>query len=581
MLTLPRWATDCLKRADPALAASLQRSQSAPSLPPFEGRGWGGGPQPPTVQVDPLPLPPPEQGEGAHTARSEPEFRPFVLWEKQKGAMRLVAVDAAASKLGLAAGQSLSDARAMVPDLEAREIDRLYLEQVFADFADWHSNASPIVAVLTHDEAYGDLCLDITGASHLFGGEAAMLDKLTSRLRSLGYTVNGAIASTVGTAWAVAHLLPGRIVAAGEENKVLAAMPVSALRLELAQIEGLNQLGLKRIGQLYERDRKGLQARFGMSLLLRLDQALGWLEEKLNPRLPIAEWYAEHRFAEPIGLIDDVLMCTHDLAVQLAARLQRESVGAQSFHLFLYRVDHKVMTLSVNASRATRDAHHIGRLFAYRAERLGAEYDAGFGIDMIRLAAGSISPLLATQTGAFGLDDGAQGLDHLYDRMTSRLGPLAVVRSKPVNSYIPERAVKLEPVVAVTPDDPVAQLPLGVPRPMRLLPHPEPITVIAEVPDAPPASMTWRRVNYRFVKASGPERLGDEWQRAGSKLQLTEGSVEAANSDQAGALYFEEGRTTRDYYVVEDDGGRRFWLFRLGLFGIAAEPRWFLQGFFS
>jgi protein ImuB len=165
--------------------------------------------------------------------------------------------------------------------------------------------------------------------------------------------------------------------------------------------------------------------------------------------------------------------------------------------------------------------------------------------------------------------------------MTSRLGPLAVVRSKPVNSYIPERAMKLEPVVAATPDDPIAALPVAVPRPMRLLPYPEPITVLAEVPDAPPASMIWRRINYRFVKASGPERIGDEWRHAGSKLQLTVGSLEAAQSDEKQLLYFEEGRTTRDYYVVEDDGGRRFWLFRLGLFGIAAEPRWFLQGFFS
>src|SRR4029079_2316489 len=188
--------------------------------------------------------------------------------------MRLVAVDAAASALGLSAGQSLSDARAMVPDLEAREIDRLCLEQVFADFADWHSNASPIVSVLTHDEAYGDLCLDISRVSHLFGGEAAMLEQLTNRLRDLGYTVNGAIASTIGAAWAVAHLLPGRVVAPGDESQVLHAMPVSVLRLEPAQIDGLNQLGLKRIGQLHERDRKSLQARFGVSFFWRLDQAL-------------------------------------------------------------------------------------------------------------------------------------------------------------------------------------------------------------------------------------------------------------------------------------------------------------------
>ncbi len=530
MLHMPSWATDCLKRAEPALAASP---------------------------------------------------RPLVLWEKQKGAMRLVELDARASAEGLIRGQSLSEARALVPNLEAREIDRFYIRQVFADFADWHSNASPIVDVLVHDKPYGDLCLDITGVSHLFGGETRMLENVTQRLQALGYAAQGAIASTIGAAWAMAHYIPGDIVAPGDESGAMEALPVSALRLEREQVEGLVQLGLKRIGQLYHRDRKGLQARFGTSVLLRLDQALGWIEERLNPRLPPAEFFAEHRFAEPIGLIDDVMMCTHDLAVQLSSRLESEGAGAQSFHLFLYRVDHKVMTLSVNAARATRDAHHIGRLFAYRAERLGAEYDAGFGIDMIRLAASSISPLSAAQVGAFGRNDGARSLDRLYDLMSSRLGPLAVVRSKPVNSYVPERAMTLEPVVASTPDDPQALIPLTAPRPIKLLPRPEPITVLAEVPDAPPASMIWRRVSYRFVKASGPERIGEEWHRAGRRLQLDPASIEAADSDETQGLYYEEGRTTRDYYIVEDDGGRRFWLFRLGLFGVARQPRWFLQGFFS
>jgi protein ImuB len=530
MLHLPRWATDCLKRADPAVAASRQ---------------------------------------------------PLALWEKQKGAMRVVALDRAASDAGLSVGQSLSDARAMVPGLDAREIDHGYLEAVFADFADWHSNASPLVAVLTDVASYGDLCLDITGVTHLFGGEEAMLAQLMSRLSARGFSVDGAIASTIGVAWALAHYSSGRIIAEGDEAKALQHLPVHALRLEPAQIDGLTHLGLKRIGQLYDRDRKTLQARFGLSFLLRLDQALGWIEEKLKPRLPIADWFTEHRFADPIGLIDDVLMCAHDLAVQLAFRLEREGIGAQAFHLFLYRVDHKVMTLSVNAARATRDAEHISRLFAYRAERLGGEYDAGFGIDMIRLAASSVSPLDAVQIGAMGVDEGAASLDHLYDRMTSRLGQLAVVRSKPVNTHIPEQVVKLEPVIASLPDRAIAVPDVTNRRPLRLLPQPEPITVLAEVPDAPPVSMVWRRVTYRFVKSSGPERIAPEWRFAGQKLKLTPPTIDAANSPENTHRYFEEGESSRDYYVTEDDGGRRFWLFRLGLFGIASEPRWYLHGFFS
>ena len=92
----------------------------------------------------------------------------------------------------------------------------------------------------------------------------------------------------------------------------------------------LRSLGLKRIGQLYGRDRKALAARFGSSLVNRLDQALGYVEERLTPRLPVAEYFAERRFAEPIGLIDDVLMCAQDLAVQLAHRLEAANQAVKS-----------------------------------------------------------------------------------------------------------------------------------------------------------------------------------------------------------------------------------------------------------
>lgn len=477
--------------------------------------------------------------------------------------MRLVAVDAAAAAQGLFVGQSLSDARAISPLLETREIDRAYIERTFADFADWHSNASPIVSILTDHAAYGDLVLDITGVSHLFGGEHRMLATLTGRLAALGFAVDGAIAPTIGAAWALAHFKPGKIIDA-ELAETLAPLPVAALRLEEAQVELLVQMGLKRIGDLYGRNRHALTARFGPALVARLDQALGRIEERLVPRLPIPERHTERKFAEPIVLMDDVLMTVTDLAFRLAQALESEGIGAQAFHLFLYRVDHKVMTFSVNASRATRDPNHIARLFAHRADRLEGEYDAGFGIDLIRLAASSVSSLGPVQIGAFETRDGAEDLDRLYDRMTSRLGPLAVVRSKFVNTHIPERAVKLEPLVSRTPDDPEALPDRRLERPLRLLPIPEPITVsFAEVPDGPPPNMIWRGLAYRFVKTSGPERIGVEWWTL------------PRSSDDDGTVL------TRDYYIAEDEIGRRFWLFRQGLYTQDAALRWYLHGLFA
>lgn len=502
--------------------------------------------------------------------------------------MRLVAVDTLAAQRGLFAGQSYSDAKALVPDVFAKAIDTAMLGARFADFCDWHSNASPLVACLGGEEGYGDLMADITGVAHLFGGEQAMLDRLTGRLRAMGFAVAGAIAGTVGSAWALSHFRPGTVLDT-DPAKALADLPVAALRLEEKQVWALMQMGLKRIGQLEGRDRKSLAARFGQRLILRLDQAMGRAEETIVPRLPAVEHYAERRFAEPIGLIDDVLMCARDLAIQVGLRLTALEMGAQTFHLFLYRVDHKVMVLSVNAGRATRDAGHIARLFENRAERLAGEYDAGFGVDMIRLAASSVSPVSLSQIGAFEAADSATELSELYDRIASRLGPLAVTRSRFVNSHIPEKAVVLEPVLARQPDDPAAMPDPTRPRPLRLLPRPEPIEVMAEVPDAPPLRMRWRGVGYRFSKASGPERIGREWWGPDFALvaevapQAADNAVsnrdEEQKPDEAGSV--RNPIAARDYYVAEDEAGRRFWLFRAGLYEGSDLPRWYLHGLFA
>ncbi|MCZ4347316.1 Y-family DNA polymerase [Devosia neptuniae] len=534
-LFLPHWPTDYLKRADPTLSG------------------------------------------------------PLVLYERIKGGLRLAAMDIEAGRAGLRLGQNLADARAMLPDLSVREIDRPMLEAAFADFADWHSNASPLVAVLGDVARFGDLVLDITGVAHLFGGERAMLITLLTRLRALGYTVAGAIAPTIGAAWAVSHFARSQVVQEEALSAALDALPVGALRLSPEQIAGLTQMGLTSLAQLRPRDRKPLQARFGISLLTRLDQAYGMLEERMTPRLPIAERYAERRFPEPFGLLDDVLMTAQDLAVQLGHQLQAEGLGAQTFHLFLYRVDHKVMALSVNSARLTRDPAHIAKLFAHRAERLSGEYDAGFGIDMIRLAVSSVGELDGTQLGAFATDDGAADLIQLQDRMSSRLGTMAVLRTQFVATHIPERAARLVPAM-VHAATPANQPGPSLQRPLRLLPVPEPIAINAEVPDGLPASMIWRRVSYRITKAAGPERLGAEWWRSGQRLQLAPPEIprppKPGEKPKAPPYVpqlerFNPSAVTRDYYVAEDAMGRRFWIYREGLYVPDASPVWYLHGLFA
>ena len=100
---------------------------------------------------------------------------PLALYERIKGGLRISALDSDAGRAGIRLGQSVADARALVPSLVVQEMNRPLLEAGFADFADWHSNASPIVAVMEDISRFGDLVLDITGVDHLFGDERSML----------------------------------------------------------------------------------------------------------------------------------------------------------------------------------------------------------------------------------------------------------------------------------------------------------------------------------------------------------------------------------------------------------------------
>lgn len=95
------------------------------------------------------------------------------------------------------------------------------------------------------------------------------------------------------------------------------------------------------------------------------------------------------------------------------------------------------------------------------------------------------------------------------------------------------------------------------PRPFLLLERPEPVAVMAQIPDGPPLRFRWRRVVREVARAQGPERIAPEWWLTG-------------NTDD-----------TRDYYRVEDSAGRRYWLYREGLYGGAETPRWFVHGVFG
>jgi len=521
-----------------------------------QGPGGVGPPQRPTLAATrPIPS---HKGEGD---------APFALLTTDRGTRRLYALNAAARALGLFAGQKATDAAALVPELLTAEADPDGDAAALEALCDWCVRFSPAAAI----DGLDGLFLDITGVSHLWVGEAEMARDLVERLAGNGIPAQAAIADTAGAAWALARHAAHNLKVAGSnpapapkikvappggQATLLAPLPITALRLDVASAAQLPRLGLSRIERLLGLPRAQLTRRFGPLVVLRLDQALGRAEEALTFRRPATPWFDRLAFAEPISVLDDLVRVAGDITQRLCERLRTEGRGGRRFELTYHRLDGKVYPVRVGLSVCGRDARALTRLFAPKLEII----DPGFGIEVVTLSADGVEVLSAAQG---RLDAGRaaaeeEGLAALVDRLANRLGEDAVWRAEVYESHVPERAVRAAPAMA--PASPVDWDP-DKPRPIRLFPHPEAITALAELPDAPPVAFTWRGQQRRVKHAEGPERIAEEWWR------------KPIDKVEVGFV--------RDYYRVEDDTGGRYWIFRAGLYGGKEPPRWWLHGVFG
>jgi protein ImuB len=499
----------------------------------------------------------------ARQRQSDP--RPLVVAGKRGNVEEIVAADACAERLGLRAGLSLAQARAMHPDLVVAAENPAADARLLETMADWCGRYTPLVAL----DAPDGLLLDIAGCAHLFGGEAALVEDLVARMTGFGFAVRAGLADSIGAAWAVARYAEQGFVAPGQEREALAALPLQALRLDGETVAALRRVGFTCIGDLIEVPRAPLVARFGNDVLRRLDRALGRAREPLMPRLPVAPYAAEQPFAEPILREEDILAVTKRLAQRLAPMLERRGEGLRHIELLLFRTDGEVRRLTAGTSRPIRDAGEVRALFVERIAALADPLDPGFGFDLARLNVLAAEPLPARQA---VLDDDAENDDlaPLIDRLSARLGARRVTRLIAQDSHLPELAAIAVPAQARTTDHGWddfrrfrAAVDLGA-RPLRLLAKPEPIETIASVPDGPPLRFRWRRVLHEVIAAEGPERIEAAWWR--------EDDGPSRNA-------------ARDYFRVEDKTGLRFWVYRAGLYRDVVAgtppPAWFLHGMFG
>lgn len=467
------------------------------------------------------------------------------------------ATNRAARLAGACRGARVVDARALCPDLRVEQADPAGDAAGLERLMFWARRWCPWTAV---DGAEG-LILDVTGSAHLLGGEALMLTDMEARLSLLGLSAQLAVAPSRGAAWALARHGPVRARSTPERlARDLAPLPAAALRLEDDTLLLLHRLGLKTVGAIAQVPRLSLARRFSRARLacnplLRLDQAMGHLAEPLagpDERPPLR---AEARLAEPI---QDPTAHLPDLCADLCRQLDKAGLGCREVVLTVFRTDGELDRLRAATSAPARDADHLRRLFDDRLERI----NPGFGFDLITLEAGDTAPLAPVQAVLDGPVQQDLHLPRLMDLLSARFGRDAVRRPVLRESHVPERAQISISALGATPeapDAPAAADPVPRRRPLRLLAPPEEVRVLYAVPEGPPVQFVWRRQVRRVARYAGPERIAPEWwhDRPGTRL--------------------------RDYFRIEDQAGRRLWLYREGLHddGRGGAPRWFVHGMFD
>lgn len=466
--------------------------------------------------------------------RAAPVDVPFALTQLSANTARVYCLNAQAGAAGVARGMALSEARVRCGDLQTAPADLHADTRFLSMLGRWAGRYCPWVAA---DE--NGLVLDISGSAHLFGGEAAMIDDLSARLVRAGLAHSIGLADTRGAAWALARH-GGGVADAGGTLARIGGLPVAALRIDGAANIGLQRLGVRRIAELVALPRATVSRRFGVGVLLRLDQALGMVAEPVAPRAPMLPRAVRMTLPEPIGLQSDIIAGLDRLLERLCATLARQELGARAMQFTARRVDQGAAQVEVRFARPMRDAARIAALFVHGLEGM----EAGFGIDQIRLEAIACEPMAMRQVSTRAAS--GDRLADLITRLGNRIGLGAITRYLPADTHIPEKAFN-EVYAAYT--DPAGQgaWPAPAPRPLLIFP-PEPVS------GAAPDRFRWRRMFFSSKWRAGPERITPEWWL-----------------DDRG---WRSG--LRDYWRVETGQGRRLWLFFT-----PQSAGWFAQGEFA
>ena len=367
--------------------------------------------------------------------------------------------------------------------------------------------------------------LEVGASLKLFGGFRKFIEQVEQELDLLDYSYELGIAPTLeGAALLARSGIRIAITNVGALIKRISNLPVTALLLPTQVTEQLGAAGIRTLCVLLELPRDAVAKRFGPQIGNLLDRLMG---QAADPRpafeLP-ARYHASFEFDLELRSTEAMLFPLQRMLREFAGFLRARDSGVQRFTLTLSHRQQPATQLHVGLSTPDRNAERFFDIAREQLERV----ELSAPTLELTLSADRFASPTALQPDLFNAAfQEAETLSRTLDRMTARLGDAALHGLKPVADHRPESSWQ---ETAFDARVPATQFP---PRPLWLLPTPEPIEA---------AALASARL--------GPERIESGW--------------------------WDGGDVQRDYFVLRNDDGADLWIFH-----DLSNDSWNLHGFWS
>ena len=394
--------------------------------------------------------------------RRQPSLKdqPFILALNERGRRVAKAINTISYAKDIRVNMPVADCRAIVPDVQVLDYNPDQPQKLLSALADWCIRYAPSVAVYLPD----CLILDVSGCTHLWGGEVEYLKDIERKFKTFGYTIRFAMADTAGTAWAVCRFSNGRrIIPSGTEKETLSSLPPAALRVDDLISNRLAKLGLNTIGSFMNMPRTALRRRFGQELLMRLDQAFGAMVETFESIRQIAPYEERLPSIEPIRTAVGIEIALQDLLQMLCLRLQHENKGLRKAELKCYRMDGVVEKIEIGTNKPSRNTLHLFKLFELKIPKI----EPDLGIELFTLEATIVEELQNTQDALWSISGKSEAdVAELLVRLAEKNGSKNIYRFLPDEHYWPKRSYKL---VSTLSEKATTEWRCDLPRPLHVL----------------------------------------------------------------------------------------------------------------